>query len=113
MAAKVDGNAYVRARDADGPLVTWSPVAGRNCLAKYDSLEAFRKGAGVESRGVALPWQGMLFRSAELSRFELAHRPQGLQDVAVAPEALDVLGWRDAPHVPGAYPLATRDAPAP
>ncbi len=112
MAANVDGNAYVRVLGAEGPLVTWSPVGGRHCLAKYDSLDAFRREAGVESRGVSLPWQGMLFRSAELSRYELAHRPQGLQDVVVAPEALDLLGWRDAPHVPGAYPLMTQDAPA-
>jgi len=111
MTRQVDGNAYVRA-GAGGepePLITWSPVAGKNCLANFATLEAFRKATGLEARGVALPgYEGTLFRSVELRRFELAQRPQGLQDVVVAPEALKVLGWSGEAHLPGAFPTQAR-----
>ena len=105
MATRVDGNAYVYAGRADEPLVTWSPVRGRDCLARFATLEDLRKGAGVEAHGVALAdHEGTLFRSVELRNFELARRPRGVSEVPVAAEALDVLGWRGATHLPGAYP---------
>jgi hypothetical protein len=109
MATRVDDNAYVYAGLGEAPLVTWSPVPGRNCLARYATLDAFRKGAGMEAGGVALPrYEGQLFRSVELRNFELASRPEGLREVPVAAEALDVLGWRGSMHLPGAFADAAR-----
>ena len=103
MATRVDRNAYVRGPGSE-PLVTWSPVRGRDCLARYDDLEAFRQATGMERHGVSLvPWQGTLFRSLELRHFELALRPEGMEPAPVADEARQVLGWQgDA--LPGAFP---------
>ncbi|TWT23566.1 right-handed parallel beta-helix repeat-containing protein [Luteimonas marina] len=105
MTTKVNGNVYVRAGAGDAPLITWSPVAGKNCLANFATLEAFRKATGLEAHGVALPGHdGTLFRSVELRRFDLAQRPQGVQEVVVAPEALKALGWSGETSLPGAFP---------
>src|SRR5690606_30708680 len=105
MATRVDGNAYVRGPSAE-PLVTWSPVPGRDCLARYDDLAAFRKGAGVEAHGVALvPWHGSVFRSVDLRHFQLARQFEGLQPAAVPEEARKVLGW-SGDASPGAWPAA-------
>jgi len=111
MTTRVDGNVYVRGPSSE-PLVTWSPVRGKDCLARYDDLAAFQRGTGMEAGGVALvPWQGTLFRSAELRHFELAQRPDAVQAAPLAEEAREVLGWTgDA--LPGAYPAAYR-APRP
>ncbi|MGJ4801853.1 right-handed parallel beta-helix repeat-containing protein [Luteimonas sp. SDU82] len=106
MSTRIEGNVYVRG-PSDEPLVTWSPVRGKDCLAKYDSLAAFQKAAGAESRGVslALP-HGALFRSVDLRGFELARPHAALQPAAVPDEAREVLGWRgDA--LPGAYPAVS------
>ena len=109
MTTKVDGNVYVRTGAGDAPLITWSPVAGKNCLANFATLEAFRKATGLEAHGVALPGHdGTLFRSVELRRFDLAQRPQGVQEVVVAPEALKALGWSGEAHLPGAFPTEAR-----
>lgn len=113
MAARVDGNAYVYAqRSRDEPLVTWSPVAGRPCLARYATLDAFRKATGQEAQGVALTgFNGTPFRSVELRNFELARVPEALKPVAVAAEARDALGWTAETHLPGAYgPAPAADA---
>ena len=107
MATRVDGNVYVRG-PSDEPLVTWSPVRGKDCVAKYDSLDAFRRGAGVESRGVALvPWEGNLFSSVDLRRFELARAPASVQQAALPEEARKVLGW-SGEALPGAHPAIAR-----
>jgi len=109
MTTKVDGNVYVRAGAGNEPLITWSPVAGKNCLANFATLEAFRKATGLEAHGVALPgYEGTLFRSVELRRFDLAQRPQGVQEAIVAPEALKALGWSGETHLPGAFPTEAR-----
>lgn len=107
MASKVDHNTYVHARRGGEPLVTWSPVRGRDCLAGYASLQAFRVGTGMEANGVELDgYEGTLFRSVDLRNFELAHVPAGVDEVPVAAEALQVLGWRGAKHLPGALPVS-------
>ncbi|MGY1520348.1 right-handed parallel beta-helix repeat-containing protein [Luteimonas sp. A482] len=105
MSTRVDGNAYVRG-PSDEPLVTWSPVRGKDCLARYDNLAAFQKAAGVEANGVALVSpHGSLFRSVDLGRFELSRQPEGLNPAAVPAEARKVLGWTgDA--LPGAHSTA-------
>ena len=112
MSTRVDGNAYVRG-PSDEPLVTWSPVRGKDCLARYDSLAAFQKAAGVESNGVSLVSpHGSLFRSVDLRRFELSRQPEGLNPVAVPAEARRVLGLTgDA--LPGAHPAAWPPAAVP
>ncbi|MDH5823628.1 right-handed parallel beta-helix repeat-containing protein [Luteimonas sp. RD2P54] len=103
MAARVDGNAYVRATAADAPLVTWSPVRGRDCLAEFASLEDFRGATGAETRGRAwIPYEGAVFRSVELRRFELARPLPGMRAVPVAEEAGRVLGWSATSALPGA-----------
>ena len=107
MSARVDGNAYVRAQVGAAPLVEWAPVRGRECRAGFASLDAFRKGTGLEAHGMAwIPLEGAVFRSVDLRRFELARRLPGMADVPVAAEALEVLGWSGHAHVPGAFPLA-------
>ena len=104
MATRVDGNAYVRVAGG-APLVTWSPVAGKDCLARHPTLEAFRRATGHEANGVALDgWGGALFRSVALRRFDLPSVPPALAPVAVAAEALEVLGWSGETHLPGAFP---------
>src|SRR5690606_8132625 len=100
MSTRVDGNAYVRG-PSEEPLVTWSPVRGKDCLASYDDLAAFRKGAGVEANGVALLLpQGSPFSSVDLGRFELSRQPEGLRPAPVPAEAGRVPGWseRGAPR---------------
>ena len=105
MTTRVDGNAYVRG-PGEASLVTWSPVRGKECLAAYDSLDAFHRATGLEQRGVAvLPWQGAVFRSVELRRFDLAQPPAGLRPAPVPDEARAVLGW-SGDALPGAYPAA-------
>ncbi|MBB6063481.1 right-handed parallel beta-helix repeat-containing protein [Pseudoxanthomonas broegbernensis] len=112
MTTRVDHNAYVRADAGEQPLVTWSPVAGKDCLAEFATLDAFRKATGLEKQGVSLQgYDGTLFRSMELSRFELAQRPQGMREVPVAAEAAKVLGWSEQPRLPGAYPAAASSTP--
>lgn len=107
MTTRVDGNAYVRAQAGAEPLVRWSPVRGKDCRTGFASLEAFRKGTGLEADSMAwIPFEGTVFRSVELGRFELARRLPGMRDVPVAAEALDVLGWSGREHAPGAFPVA-------
>jgi hypothetical protein len=104
MATRVDDNAYVHAGLGEASLVTWSPVAGRDCLARYATIEDFRRGAGMEAGGVALPRHaGQLFRSVELRNFEVVP-PQGLREVPVDAAAAAVLGWEAGTALPGAYP---------
>lgn len=104
MATRVDDNTYVHAGLGEASLVTWSPVAGRDCLARYATIEDFRRGAGMETSGVALPRHaGQLFRSVELRNFEVVP-PQGLREVPVDAAAAAVLGWEAGTALPGAYP---------
>jgi parallel beta-helix repeat protein len=110
LAANVDGNAYLRAT-SNAPLIAWSPAANKDCRTNFATLDAFRKATGLEKQGVSLPdYEGTIFRSVELRRFDLAQRPQGIIEIPVAPEAAKLLGWTAATALPGAYPLmqATR-----
>lgn len=108
---RVDYNTYVRA-DAGPTLVTWSPVAGKNCLAEYATLDAFSRATGLEKHGVLLDgYHGAVFRSPDLGRYELAQRLPGVQEVPVEAEAAKVLGWSGQPNLPGAYPEAAPAAP--
>ncbi|HEY1131531.1 MAG TPA: right-handed parallel beta-helix repeat-containing protein, partial [Roseateles sp.] len=107
MTARVDGNVYLRADSGKGaqPLVNWAPLPGTPCQASFASLDDFRKAVpGVEASGKALlPYEGAVFRSPELRRFELARVPEGVQRLPVPAELRKLLGWTGASHLPGAY----------
>ena len=106
MSGRVDGNLYLRSGGGSEPLVSWAPVPGADCQARFAGLDAFRKAVpGVETQGRALLASGgAVFRSPELRRFELARVPDGVQPLPVAAEARKALGWPAAPHLPGALP---------
>ena len=116
QASPVDGNVYVRY--GDGPrseLVVWSPVAGENCQVEVGSLEELRHlQPGIEVRSRLLDaFDGALFRSPELRRFELARLLPGLPAAEDLP--LDIrraLGWPERePRTPGAYPYRAETKP--
>jgi len=112
MTSRLDGNAYVRASVSKEPLVIWSPVRGKECQTGFETLEAFRKAAGVEANGRSwVPYHGTVFRSVEMRRFELAQRLPGMEEQAVAPEALKATGWSTNKQLPGAYPAAGESSP--
>jgi hypothetical protein len=105
MASRVDGNVYLRAGSGQ-PLISWAPVPGAACQTTFASLDAFRQAVpGVETKGRALPgYEGVVFRSPELRRFELARVPEGVQALPVPAEVRKLLGWKEASHLPGALP---------
>lgn len=104
MASRVDGNVYLRAGTGQ-PLVHWAPVTGAACQTGFADLDAFRQAVpGVEARGRALlAFEGAVFSSPELRRFELARVPEGMQPLPVATDLRKLLGW-EATHLPGALP---------
>ena len=110
MTSRVDGNVYLRAGGINQPLISWAPVPGAPCQTSFADLAAFRRTVpGVEARGRALqPYEGAVFRSPELRRFELARVPEGVQPLPVAEEARKALGWTEASHLPGALAASPR-----
>ena len=104
MTSRVDGNLYLRSQGGLQPLVSWAPVSGANCQSRFASLDDFRQAVpGVETNGRAwLNYEGAVFRSPELHRFELARVPDGVQPQPVAEEARKALGWTELKHLPGA-----------
>jgi hypothetical protein len=106
--AQLDGNLYVRRGDGAQPLVVWSPAAGDDCRVEVDSLEGLRRQhPGFEAASVSLSdYAGVLLRSPELQRYELARAvPVSLAGLVPA-EILELLGWKtQQAGVPGAYPL--------
>ena len=106
---QVDGNVYVRHGRAAAPLLVWSPVAGESCQVELGSLDDLRKlQPGLEARGRVFPgWAGALFRSPELSNYELARPLPGLPPSGdLPPEVAKLLGWPAAQaRTPGAFPL--------
>jgi hypothetical protein len=105
---ELDGNVYVRAASG-GPLVVWSPVGGESCQVELASLEDLRTlQPAVEARSLYLrDYTGALFRSPELSNYELTRPLPGLQPVDDLPAAVaKLLGWPDGePRTPGAFQL--------
>ncbi|WP_457352719.1 hypothetical protein [Roseateles sp. P5_D6] len=108
MMSRVDGNVYLRAGSGQ-PLISWAPLPGAACQAHFASLDALRQSApGVEATGKALlAYEGAVFRSPELRRFELARVPEGVQPLPVPREIRKLLGW-EATHLPGALPASSR-----
>jgi parallel beta-helix repeat protein len=108
QAAALDGNLYVRQRSTPQPLVVWGPASGENCRVGVASLDELRRIAHpFEARGRALNgYTGPLFRSVELRNLDLDRLPPGTESVTSAPPAvLRLLGWKDGPHAPGAFPV--------
>ncbi|KQV46262.1 hypothetical protein ASC95_27050 [Pelomonas sp. Root1217] len=108
MMSRVDGNVYLRGGSSQ-PLISWAPLPGAACQTTFASLDALRQAVpGVEANGKALfPYEGAVFRSPELRRFELARVPEGVQPVPVPGEIRKLLGW-EATHLPGALPASPR-----
>ncbi|MGM9480422.1 right-handed parallel beta-helix repeat-containing protein [Roseateles sp. NT4] len=105
MTSRVDGNVYLRAGGGAQPLVNWAPVPGAACQTQFATLEAFRQAVpGVESTGRAQQgFEGAVFRSPELRRFELVRVPEGVQPLLLPADVRKQLGW-GATHMPGALP---------
>ncbi len=108
QARELDGNVYVRAGSGAGQaLLVWSPVPGETCPVELATLEDLRKlQPGFESRGRSFTdYVGALFRSPELSRYELARPLPGVAAAGDAPsDVRKLLGWGERePLAPGAY----------
>jgi hypothetical protein len=115
QSTQVDGNVYVRYGQAQAPLLVWSPVAGDACqleLASLDELQRLQPALEAHGR-VYADYAGALFRSPELSNYELARPLPKLQPMDDLPaEVARLLGWPAAqPRTPGAYPLPTAAPP--
>ncbi len=109
QSTQVDGNVYVRYGQAQAPLLVWSPVAGDACqveLATLDDLRKLQPTLEARARSFA-DYVGALFRSPELSNYELAQPLPGLPPAHDLPaEVAKLLGWPAAqPRTPGAFPL--------
>jgi hypothetical protein len=106
---ELDGNVYVRYGQAQAPLLIWSPVAGESCQLELGSLDELRRiQPALETRGrVYADYAGALFRSPELSNYELARPLPGLPPTDDLPaEVARLLGWpAGEPRTPGAFPL--------
>jgi hypothetical protein len=111
-ATLVDNNVYVRTGASEKPMFVWSPVAGDNCQVELKTLEDVQKlPQAPEAHSHAFSgYGGGVFKSPDLRNFTLAQPLPGVQAVTVPAEALQVLGWKEPTHVPGAYALP---APAP
>ena len=104
MTNRVDGNLYIRAGASTRPLVSWAPVPTASCQTNFASLDEFRQAVpGAEANGMALlGYEGNVFRSPELERFELARVPEGVHALAVPANLRQLLGG-PANRLPGAY----------
>jgi hypothetical protein len=112
MATAVDHNVYVRARTDNDALYNWSPVEGEACQLPLKTLaDAQKLPQGVEKNSRSLTgYSGTVFKSPDLRNYTLAQPLPGVAAVPVPAEALKVLGWKDATHVPGAYALPAEPA---
>ncbi|WP_415908366.1 right-handed parallel beta-helix repeat-containing protein [Oleiharenicola sp. Vm1] len=107
--AALDGNAYVRRAGTQAqPLLSWGPVPPKNDTVDLADLAALRKlQPAFEASGRALPdYEGPLFASPELKRFELQPDfPLRRVAVPLPAEAEKALGRpAAAAGLPGAYP---------
>jgi hypothetical protein len=112
-AQQVEGNVYVRAAQPGAAvpetLIVWSPAQGENCVARYDSLEEFRKAApGFEATGIQLNLTpASVLKGPDVKRYELLHAlPAPKEGRHLPAEVLKLLGWTSADaQTPGAYPI--------
>lgn len=106
---QLDYNVYVRTGFSDlQPLIVWSPVADGNHSVQLQSpeeLHQLQPGFSAHSR-VFANYDGPLFKSAELSNYELLEAFPGSEIATELPtEIRALLGWekKDA-RFPGAFP---------
>ena len=106
---QLDYNVYVRTGSPDSqPLIVWSPVADGNHSVQLQSpveLHQLQPGFSAHSR-VFANYDGPLFKSAELSNYELLKAFPGSEIATELPtEIRAFLGWekKDA-RFPGAFP---------
>ncbi|HUG09755.1 MAG TPA: right-handed parallel beta-helix repeat-containing protein [Opitutaceae bacterium] len=108
-ATGVGGNAYMIAAASGQKTITWSPMAQANCVATFDTLDAFRaavRGFEVGSVQVDATLRDV-FQSPELKNFKLTRPIDRAADAPVLPEEVrELLGWSEAQaRTVGAYPF--------
>ena len=99
------GNVYARAGAEAAPLIQWSPAANEGCLAKYASLDEFRRAVpGFEGGSQELDrTPASVFKGPDLERYELLEPIGGGE--AVPDDVRRLLGWSEAEaRTVGAYP---------
>ena len=107
------------AREAGGPLLVWSPLAGESCQVEVGSLDELRKlQPGVEARGRSPSATTRARSSAAPScgGYELARLLPGLPAADDLPaDVRRLLGWSGKePLAPGAFPARRcRSRPCP
>jgi hypothetical protein len=107
-AAQLDYNVFVRLGDpGDAPLIVWSPAATKDCLALCATLADHQKRTPQFSQHSReyLDYNGPLFPSIVLSRFELSAAFPGAAAAMPLPDKVrTLLGWpKDAKPFVGAY----------
>jgi parallel beta-helix repeat protein len=108
-ATGVDANAYIIAASIGQKTITWSPMPAENCVATFDTLDAFREAVkGVEEHSTQTDATTRdIFLSPELKNFELSRaieRPDGAPELPA--EVRELLGWSGAQaRTVGAYPF--------
>jgi parallel beta helix pectate lyase-like protein len=106
---ELDGNVYVRRGAAvSSPLIVWSPAAGEACQTDVGSLEDLRKlVSGLEAHGQYMNgYYGSVFKSPELSRYELIRGPWKAPAESLPAEIRRLLGWQESDaRSPGAFPI--------
>jgi hypothetical protein len=106
---ELDGNVYVR-DEAGEPtaLLFWSPLEAGDAMTEYKTLEEFQRlHPEFEAHSKVLTtWLGALFRSPELSRYELIQDVSLPESAAPLPDGIrQLLGWqKQEATAPGAYP---------
>lgn len=108
--AQLDGNVYARSGSRAGQtLLVWGPVDGNDCVAEFESLEAFRKlGLGFEANSVEQQRaSGSIFKSPELKNFRLSSPVNCPGAGILSADIPGLLGWaKPVPTAPGAYQVS-------
>jgi len=107
---KFDNNVYVRTSNSTSKsLMLWSPAKNKECLLEFESLDGLRKihpNFSANSQYFA-NYDGPLFKSCELGKYELLEEFQGSKSAAsLPPEIRELLGQneKDVPFI-GAFPV--------
>jgi hypothetical protein len=106
---QLDYNVYVRIGDTDSQsLIAWSPVVDGNHIVELQSPEQLHK-LQPEFSGhsrVFTNYDGPLFKSAELSNYELLKPFPGSETATKLPTDIQsLLGWKKKDTgFPGAFP---------
>lgn len=108
MVKAFDDNAYVRTGEHSESLLVWGPVAGRNCMTEFKTLDGLRKlHPEFEAHSLSLPdYFGSVFKSPELQNYQLSKPIAGWKAEDSLPSDIqNLLGWTaQDTETPGAYP---------